>query len=303
MIGPLNLDIHLVVGRAKKPDSVLAKVRRKAYGRPSQQLTDQVGIRIITYYQDDVDKVAAGLRGQLEIDEKRSVDKRGQLDVQKFGYRSVHLIARFGSKVKVAELKPLSEIWFEIQIRSIFEHAWAEIEHEVNYKSGINFPKDVLRKFGAIAGSLEILEGEFVSLRREAGRLIDSHKENYSSGKDSDKYLDAARLLAWLEVHLPEGLSWRQAAAQGTAFPPRIEAICVEALQAVGIKTGAQLERIFKGKQFRNAAKRFSSSYGLAPAEISHFAATVIAIGTVDKKLIRRDYPELVEDPAFNIVF
>jgi ppGpp synthetase/RelA/SpoT-type nucleotidyltranferase len=52
--------------------------------------------------------------------------------------------------------------WFEIQVRSILEHAWAEIEHEVVYKSGMEFPGQFKRRFAAIAGLLEMIDKDFL---------------------------------------------------------------------------------------------------------------------------------------------
>ena len=147
-----NLDLHLISARAKSPESVLSKIRRKHYGAPARQLTDQLGLRVITYYENDVDKVAALLRNHLEVDEKRSVDKRAQLNTQEFGYRSVHLISRLlAADARRPGYEKLQEKTFEVQIRSILEHAWAEIEHETNYKAGISFPNSFRRKFGAIS--------------------------------------------------------------------------------------------------------------------------------------------------------
>jgi hypothetical protein len=55
----------------------------------------------------------------------------------------------------------LRKRWFEIQVRSLLEHAWAEIEHEIVYKSGITQPDAVRRRFAALAGSLELFDSEF----------------------------------------------------------------------------------------------------------------------------------------------
>jgi len=94
-----------------------------------------IGVRVITYYQDDVDRAATALEEAFEIDEARSIDKRRQLQLRQFGYRSVHLIARFGSKDKDPARAPFRSSWFEIQVRSILEHAWPRSKHEVCYKA------------------------------------------------------------------------------------------------------------------------------------------------------------------------
>src|SRR5262249_10940698 len=149
------LKLHLVSCRAKDPSSLKRKLRLKGYTNPEKQLTDRIGLRVITYYSDGVDQVVDKLARSFTIDAKNSVDKRKQLSVEEFGYRSVQLVAKAkdpGSRhLKFAGLK---DIWAEIQVRSILEHAWAEIQHAIIYKSQIKYPDTVLRRFAALAGTL-----------------------------------------------------------------------------------------------------------------------------------------------------
>lgn len=86
--------VHVVSGRAKTLASLRGKFRRKHYRNPARELTDLIGVRVITYYGDEVDLVATRLRQRLVINAAESVDKRLGLGLQQFGYRSVHLIAR-----------------------------------------------------------------------------------------------------------------------------------------------------------------------------------------------------------------
>lgn len=89
-----GIDYHVVTARCKDLDSLRVKLRSKAYRRPSVQVTDKVGVRVVTYYENDVSPVVRALRNQLEIDEHKSGDKRLSLGLREFGYLSVHLIAR-----------------------------------------------------------------------------------------------------------------------------------------------------------------------------------------------------------------
>ncbi|HKQ38334.1 MAG TPA: hypothetical protein VJ063_09665 [Verrucomicrobiae bacterium] len=250
--------------RAKTPDSLRAKFRRKKYKTPEISATDLIGIRVITYYQDDVDKVVSRLRSELQIDAKNSIDKRASLNLYEFGYRSVHLIATLRrARANSPEFKTLKNRWFEIQIRSILEHSWAEIEHEIIYKAGVKYPEPLKRRFASIAGTLEMLDGEFLRLRDEWAQLIRDYAERYSADKDYTKRFDAARLAGFLTAKFPEGLSWLKAKAQGRPFAPGIEAACVEALSAVGVNTGRSLTHIFDGRKFRRALGDFASANGV----------------------------------------
>ena len=86
--------IHVVTARCKDRASLWLKLCEKKYSQPEQDLTDLVAARIITYYKDHVQIVSRALSKALEIDRSRSADKNEEIESDKFGYTSVHLIAR-----------------------------------------------------------------------------------------------------------------------------------------------------------------------------------------------------------------
>ena len=184
---------------------------------------------MITYYRDHVPIISRALRESLEIDASKSVDKKLKLEIDdKFGYTSVHLIARTkGSWATSPKYSALRGKWFEIQVRSILEHSWAEIEHEVVYKSGIDYTSHFKRRFARLAGAIEILEDEFAALRDYQITLISLYKEQYLNKQYLDKEIDSVRLLALLECERPSSLGWRKASEIGTPFPAHIENTCI----------------------------------------------------------------------------
>ena len=202
-----GVDLLGVDGRLKTLGSVHDKLHRKTYSSPWNALTDKIGVRAMTYYAGDVETVVGALRNQFDVDDTKSVDKRTALGLKEFGYRSVHLIVRLsGANSRNAEYAELAGEWFEIQIRSVLEHAWAEIEHEVVYKSGVDFPDVIRRRFAALAGMLELLEREFSELRREGRLIIDTYGSDFASGRRLDEELDVARLLAAVELVRPQAV-------------------------------------------------------------------------------------------------
>jgi putative GTP pyrophosphokinase len=67
-------------------------------------MTDLIGLRIITYYREDVTRIGEVLKGEFLIDEKNSVDKMAALDPDRFGYLSMHYIASLSpTRRKLAE--------------------------------------------------------------------------------------------------------------------------------------------------------------------------------------------------------
>jgi putative GTP pyrophosphokinase len=159
--------IHSMDGRVKSRPSLQGKLRRpeKAYSRLSE-ITDIVGVRIITHYGRDVDRIAETIRHQFTIDEKNSADKRSLLDPDRFGYLSLHLVATMTSdRLALAEHSRFRGYRAEIQIRSILQHAWAEITHDLDYKSSVTIPREARRAFFQVAGLLELADNEFGRVR------------------------------------------------------------------------------------------------------------------------------------------
>jgi ppGpp synthetase/RelA/SpoT-type nucleotidyltranferase len=166
-----GIQIHSVTHRVKKPKSAMKKLSISPDKYKSlKDLTDLLGIRVITYFPRDVDKVAAVLKKEFAIDKQLSVDKRKLLDPDKFGYLSLHFMASLSeSRSHLAEYARFSETRFEIQIRSILQHAWAEIEHDLGYKTEGALPNELRRSFSRLAGLLELADEEFERIRDQIG--------------------------------------------------------------------------------------------------------------------------------------
>ena len=166
---------------------------------------------MIPYYEQDVDPIAEVLREALLIDDQRSPDKRVELNLREFGYRSVHLLARIElTGLEAPAVQMLGSEWFEIQIRSILEHAWAEIEHELVYKAGIGHGEDFRRQFSRLAGTLEVSDRSFRGFARGTPPVSSKRSRSaYGGGQDADEPLDVARLLGLLENERPAGHGFR----------------------------------------------------------------------------------------------
>jgi ppGpp synthetase/RelA/SpoT-type nucleotidyltranferase len=63
-----------------------------------------------------------------------------------------------------------------VQNDTLIEHVWAEIEHDVVYKSGANWSTHIKRRFASIAGVLELLEHEIDQLEEAATALIEERR-------------------------------------------------------------------------------------------------------------------------------
>ncbi len=295
VLKPSHLEIHQVAARVKGLDSMRLKLRRKHYSHPERDILDKIGVRVITYYMDDVDRVAELLKLEFEIDSANSEDKRIALETSAFGYRSVHLIARLqGSRLASPEYSSLRGRWFEIQVRSLLEHAWAEIEHEVKYKPRVDYPTEITRRFARIAGVLEFLDTEFQGLRHERQNLVETYRDLYLRGKEYDVSFDTARLLGFLEAIRPRGLSWRRASSDGKPFPLHVEASCVDALTALKVDTPRKLKKALGQQKVRRKLVRFGEVAGVEPSEVSHLAVILVLVLTNSPKRLSDLFPQEV---------
>lgn len=158
-----------VTSRLKKRDEFERKIRNSSKYKSARDVTDIAGARVITYFQDDIDRVFYLIRDNFEIDIQNSIDKRQAPRPDQFGYQSFHLVTLLSSpRVSLPEYHVFRDLKVEIQIRSVLQHAWAEIEHGLGYKRQSGVPASVRRRFSRIAGLLELADGEFVAVRNDA---------------------------------------------------------------------------------------------------------------------------------------
>lgn len=94
LVSKAGIDVAQIEHRTKSVESFLHKLQTKKYADPFQDIKDVVGLRIITYYPDDVSSIADLLKDEFVIDQEHSLDKFAQLNVDEFGYRSIHLVVR-----------------------------------------------------------------------------------------------------------------------------------------------------------------------------------------------------------------
>jgi ppGpp synthetase/RelA/SpoT-type nucleotidyltranferase len=163
-----GIRVHGVTSRIKSRASVRRKLELSAGRRTFSSLTDLLGIRVITYFPDEVNAVANVIEREFKVDKENSVDKRAILDPDRFGYLSLHYVLQLSdSRSRLPEYHAFRDLKFELQIRSILQHAWAEIEHDLGYHSKVVVPVEVRRRFSRLAGLLELADAEFLGIREQ----------------------------------------------------------------------------------------------------------------------------------------
>ena len=188
-----------VAHRIKTRESVAGKMERKPDKYSSiRNMTDLLGVRIICYFSDQVNQIAEIVGKCLEIDLKNSVDKRKLLDPTSFGYLSLHCICSLPRNAGYPE--ELCGLKFEIQIRTVLQHTWAEIEHDLGYKSEFGIPRDLRRNFSRVAGLLEFADEAFLQIRSSIEKYENQVRDLITNDQADNMPLDMVSLKAYLEL-------------------------------------------------------------------------------------------------------
>ena len=171
MLDDAGINYVSVTGRAKSVSSFAAKAGRTVNGEPLYtdpltQITDQVGVRVVTYLHGDVAAVADLLTGEFSVLDDRDLGQETASE-GRFGYASRHLLVTLDADEVDPAYGHLRGRSASVQVRTILQHAWAEFEHDVRYKGSVpaaDVP-DLDRRFTLAAGLLELADREFTAIR------------------------------------------------------------------------------------------------------------------------------------------
>lgn len=196
-----RLDDARLETRTKKVESFLDKATKTdgrggfKYADPTAQLTDFVGGRVMVPLSADVAPVARLVQRLYVVEEMTDQRAGSLLDVP--GYQSLHFLVRFRAEDRESlglDAQGVPDLPVELQVRSILQHAWASLQHDLMYKGERSPTDSVRRRLIALAGLLELADNEFMAVRLahgdSAGVLDDSHAGGF----------DVAGVAAWAEA-------------------------------------------------------------------------------------------------------
>ena len=90
----------------------------------------------------------------------------------------------------------------EVQARTILQHAWAEIEHDIQYKSSATIPHDIKPRLMALAGLLELADREFQAIQDADRDLTQQVASKITRGELEDIEITSASLRSYLDRKL-----------------------------------------------------------------------------------------------------
>jgi putative GTP pyrophosphokinase len=162
--------IDKITARPKSIDRFLEKAAKiedgiPKYIDPVNQIQDQIGARIVTFYLDDVNLVSdyvSKYYSPIEI-KKHIPDSE-----KEFGYFGKHFIFLIPEDLIPSRISSnLIPSFFELQVVTLFQHAWAEAEHDISYKPTVTLNKQQLRKIAFTAAQAWGADLIFDELQKE----------------------------------------------------------------------------------------------------------------------------------------
>lgn len=266
-----DMEVTSIGARIKTEHSLIGKLALKGNKYASvSDITDILGARIITYYTDDVDRIASMAEQIFNIDWENSVDKRKLHQLDSFGYNSLHYICRLKPTDDTpADIQGLCDLRFELQIRTTLQHAWASLNHDIGYKSGVEVPPEYLRRINRLAGLLELADDESSRIRTEINTYRHRVQSLVQSGKLEDIPLDGDTFKSYIQTHPFDALNSKIAAINQAELTEVPLITYLPVLKLLGCHTLGDVEK-FKQQYAADA-------YWLARHQIGHTDLDILA--------------------------
>ncbi|WP_432692986.1 GTP pyrophosphokinase [Morganella morganii] len=196
-----DIEIFSIESRLKDEGSFKEKLQRKSGYKVLSDIEDLCGLRIICYYESDLEKLEKLLSENFTV--LSSSDKKQETDVDKFGYSSNHFIVKFKDDwLNIPMYNTLEGLKFEIQIRTMLMHTWAAISHTVLYKHESDAPRHMRRTFSQLSALIELADEQFSRIKEmklDYINNISSSNENYSNLE-----LNSDTLLSLINNYFPD---------------------------------------------------------------------------------------------------
>ena len=200
-----TVKIHSIPFRIKKLKSYLEKIDRHQIEKPFEEIDDIVGLRVICLFLSDIEKIGGLIRKNFEV--IKEDDKIENSRFASFGYLSVHFIVKLGNAYKETIYADISNIPFEIQVRTIAMDAWANISHYLDYKTDQDIPIELKRDFYALNGMFYVADKHFQLFFEQREEKQEEISEVFEKGSKEDIFsqpINLDTLIVYLRDKFPD---------------------------------------------------------------------------------------------------
>jgi len=158
-----SITLQILSSRVKEIDSAIGKLSRKPYKNPMSDMTDLVGVRAVCLLSPDVDRLCASLalHPEWNIEKSRDTSKEYEQAPEKFGYQSHHFEVRAKIDFDLGGVLIPADTCCELQVRTLMQHAYAEVVHDSIYKSSWGAPSRAIRFVSSSAALIETADHLF----------------------------------------------------------------------------------------------------------------------------------------------
>lgn len=212
-----HFEAPVVTSRVKECDEAIRKFSLKYQSALEENgkayeikdyITDLVGIRVTCFYEDDIPKIQQLLLKNFKVEGVTDKGARAESDADRFGYKGLHLDLRLEhTRRNLPEYHHIQTIRIEVQVRTIVQHAWSELDHKIAYKRSI--PNVLKHRIRSLAALFELADREFVAIKQETEALTEKAQSDEAKAKRSASEaaalpLDAFHALAGMQKRFPK---------------------------------------------------------------------------------------------------
>lgn len=248
LVKQAGIELNAIESRIKTEASLAGKLALKGSKYQTiKDVTDILGARIITFYNEDVDRIASMVEALFLVDWDNSIDKRKMHQFDSFGYNSLHYICKLPKTLFYNESHPeLNDIAFEIQMRTALQHVWSAIQHDIGYKTHIEIPTEYHRNLSRLAGLLELADNEFSRIRTDISDYRRRMESLVQKGELEEVLLDGDTFHSYIALQPFEKLNRQIAAITQAELQNVPPTAYLKLLRLMGMNTLADVERMIK---------------------------------------------------------
>ncbi|MEP7128971.1 MAG: hypothetical protein ABI729_08890 [Chitinophagales bacterium] len=189
-----NNNHPIISSRVKGASSVVYKIEHSKSPISSiNELHDLIGLRLICISESIVEEISGRIQSWMNIIDIENT--RTRLGENQFGYSSVHLIGQVDEALseEIEKYRPGNYVglYFEIQVRTMAQHIFADLSHKYSYKSGKYIPGEIKRPLYRIAALSEIMDNEINSFEEARAKYL----EEYIPVPEDEINIDSLRIL------------------------------------------------------------------------------------------------------------